>query len=66
MKDSHLHVYKDPMIARIMSVQQNYKGTAGDTAFLIRRCECGKGQAFDFGKTSTMNKLLKSLKGQVS
>lgn len=63
-KDNHIHEYVEPILARITNVQQDYKGSPGDTAFLIRRCKCGKGQPFEFGKTSVMQKLLKSMKGQ--
>ena len=50
----HKHIYGEPELVQITNVQANYRGATGDKSFLMHSCECGKKQAFDYGKTSDM------------
>lgn len=62
MTDSHEHSFDQVQLKRIVEVQPKYHGTAGDKAFLLRKCDCGKTQAFDYGNYQSMLVNAKELK----
>jgi len=61
MNEKHEHNYETIELFRIVKVHKNYAGTAGDKAILYRKCSCGKGQAFEYGKYTDMKALHKEL-----
>ncbi len=59
---NHQHIFKHPELVIIKLIDNiNYRGTAGDKAFLMRSCKCGTKQAFEFGPTTKMKDLLATL-----
>lgn len=60
--DTHTHDFNQVQLKRIMEVQQKYSGHAGDKAFLLRKCDCGQTQAFDYGAYPQMLANAKELK----
>lgn len=61
-EEKHTHQYKKVELLKITPIDNIlYSGTPGDKSFLIRRCSCGKAEAFDYGRTSEMEEKLKSL-----
>lgn len=63
IKNVHTHKFIIPELIRIIKIDnKNYKGTAGDKAFLSRTCGCGKKQAFEYGDFKEMEKLFKEYK----
>jgi hypothetical protein len=57
MTDAHTHDYSKIELERIVQVQDNYAGSAGDKALLLRTCDCGKRVAFEYGEYKAMKEL---------
>lgn len=62
MKKKHEHDFKQWEVRTIKVIQNpDYIGTAGDRAFLVQTCSCGKVQPRDYGTTQIMNEMLATL-----
>lgn len=53
--DVHEHRFTKPELVRITKIDNDkYQGIAGDKAFLMRSCVCGKREAYDYGAYKEM------------
>lgn len=62
MKTKHHHQYNKIVLKRVNRIKNpNYKGTAGDKAFLFHVCECRDYRAFDYGSHDAMKTKMEKL-----
>lgn len=67
MTSKHEHSYVGWEVRPITVIQNpSYGGSAGDKAFLVQTCACGKVAARDFGSTEAMNDKLWKLVEQLT
>lgn len=60
-QDPHVHNHTALELLRITKVQPKYAGSAGDRSFVMRVCECGDKQAFEYGDTKKMQALVSDM-----
>lgn len=65
--EKHTHQADRIGIARITKdINPDYPGTSGDKSFLMHVCKCGYMEAFEYGSTSSMRKLMKEIQNDNS
>lgn len=64
--EDHQHDYVKWQLLVITRVQHDYSGSAGDKAFILKACECGKTKAWDYGSTDSMKDRLMEIKANAT
>jgi hypothetical protein len=62
VENKHQHVFTKWSVRPIKVIKNpHYVGTAGDRAFLVKECACGKVEARDYGSTAAMYEKLEQV-----
>lgn len=58
VSDKHEHQFSTWELEPITNVHQDYIGTAGDKAFLVRKCKCNAKISVQYGPTEELKEML--------